>query len=55
MILRILLRIQTILQNDNSNNSTLSELSASACEIPQTDMVPGLQRDMRFEGLEDSF
>ena len=41
--------------NANSNNCTISELSATACEIPQADMVPGLQRDMRIEGLEDSF
>ena len=41
--------------NANSNNCTISELFASACKIPQVDMVPGLQRDMRFEGLEDSF
>ena len=41
--------------NANSNNCTISELSASECEIPQADMVSGLQRNMRIEGLEDSF
>lgn len=41
--------------NANSNNCTISELSASAFEIPQADMVPGLQRDMRIEGFQYCF
>ena len=41
--------------NVNPNNLSLLKLSATACEIPQADMVSGLQRDMRIEGVEDSF
>ena len=42
------------MNNDNPYNHSLLKLSVSACEIPQADIVSGLQRDMRVEGLEDS-
>lgn len=43
------------MNNDIPYDHSLLKLSISACEIPQADMVSGLQRNMRIEGLEDSF